>query len=113
MRTLIILAVGLLAVGCGKSEPLGSGKEYNAGLATVQNTTKEKPAKELTLEEEKVVGTYEISTVVILSNMSFLKTECLRVMKMVRKKEKELGSSSEKLKSEMKSMLVLEILLLF
>ena len=55
----IILMIGLLVVGCGKTEPLGSGSEYNAGLATDQNTTTANPVKELTLRE-KVIGTYEL-----------------------------------------------------
>ena len=58
MKTLIPILIGLLVVGCGKTEPLGSGNEYNAGLAIDQNTTTAKPVKELTLEE-KIVGTYE------------------------------------------------------
>ena len=58
MKSLIVLVVGLLSVGCGKTEPMGSGNEYNAELAIDQNTTKAKPVRELTLEE-KVVGEYE------------------------------------------------------
>jgi hypothetical protein len=58
MKLLISILIGLLVVGCGKTEPLGSGNEYNAGLAIDQNTTTAKPVKELTLEE-KIVGTYE------------------------------------------------------
>ena len=58
MKALIPVIIGLVVVGCGKTEPLGSGNEYNAGLATDQNTTTAKPVKELTLEE-KIVGTYE------------------------------------------------------
>ena len=59
MKSLIVLVVGLLAVGCGKTEPMGSGNEYNAELAIDQNTTKAEPVKELTPEEKKVVGAYE------------------------------------------------------
>jgi len=58
MKALISILMGLLVVGCGKTEPLGSGSEYNAGLAMDQNTTKAEPAKELSLEE-KVVGAYK------------------------------------------------------
>jgi len=46
MKVLIPIVIGLLVVGCEKSEPLGSGGEYNAGLATDQNTTKAESAKE-------------------------------------------------------------------
>ena len=64
MKSLIVLVVGLLSVGCGKTEPMGSGNEYNAELAIDQNTTKAEPVKELTPEEKKalrdsVVGEYE------------------------------------------------------
>ena len=78
MRTLIILVVGLLVVGCGKPEqPVNTyenkkrvgflshrteAKPVKEPMPTDQNTTKAKPvkeqARELTLEE-KVVGTYE------------------------------------------------------
>ena len=57
MKSLIVLVVGLLSVGCGKTEPMGSGNEYNAELAIDQNTTKAKPVRELTLEEK--VSEYE------------------------------------------------------
>jgi antitoxin component YwqK of YwqJK toxin-antitoxin module len=57
----ITLIIGLLVVGCGKTEPLGSGSEYNAGLATDQNTTKANPVKEIALKE-KAVGSYELKT---------------------------------------------------
>ena len=65
MKTLIVLVVGFLAVGCGKTEPMGSGNEYNAELAIDQNTTKAEPVKELTPEQKQkalrdsVVGEYE------------------------------------------------------
>ena len=58
-KSLIVLVVGLLSVGCGKTEPMGSGNEYNAELAIDQNTAKAKTVKELTPEEKKVVGSYE------------------------------------------------------
>ena len=60
MKVLISIVIGLLVVGCGKMEPLGSGNEYNTVLATDQNTTTAKPVKELTAEEKKVIGTYEL-----------------------------------------------------
>ena len=61
----ITLIIGLLVVGCGKTEPMGSGNEYNAELAIDQNTTEAEPVKELTLEEKQkalrdsVVGGHE------------------------------------------------------
>ena len=66
MKSLIVLVVGLLSVGCGKTEPMGSGNEYNAELAIDQNTTKAEPVKELTPEQKQkalrdsVVGEYEL-----------------------------------------------------
>jgi hypothetical protein len=64
MKPLLVLIAGLLAVGCGKTEPMGSGNEYNPELAIDQNTPKAEPVKELTPEEKKalrdsVVGEYE------------------------------------------------------
>ena len=64
-RILIVLVLGLLAVGCGKAEPMGSGNEYNAELAIDRNTTKAEPVKELTPEQKQkalrdsVIGEYE------------------------------------------------------
>ena len=67
MRTLIVLVVGLLAVGCGKPEkplepsqlPAEPPPATNAPpKPTDQNTTKAEPVKELTLEES-VLGEYE------------------------------------------------------
>ena len=74
MKSLIVLVVGLLVVGCGKPEqPVNTyenkkrvgflshrteTKPVKELTPTDQNTTKAKPVKELTLEE-KVVGEYE------------------------------------------------------
>ena len=58
MKTKLTLFVAVLAVGCGKTEPMESGNEYNAELAIDQNTPKAEPVKELTKED--VVGTYEL-----------------------------------------------------
>ena len=51
MKSLIVLAVGLLAVGCGKPEP--SLSSFKAEPSTHQG-------RKLSQEEEKVVGTYEL-----------------------------------------------------
>ena len=65
--TLIVLLVGLLAVGCGKTEQPLEPSQLNAEPSpatnappkpTDQNTTKAEPVKELTLEES-VLGEYE------------------------------------------------------
>jgi len=58
MRTLIILVVGLLAVGCGKPEQPVNTYENKKRVGFLSHRTEAKPVKELTLEE-KVVGTYE------------------------------------------------------
>ena len=51
-KTLIVLMVGMLAVGCGETEqPVNTDED---------KTQKQTPAKELTAEEKKVVGTYEL-----------------------------------------------------
>ena len=53
MKTLISILFVMMIVGCGKTEPMGSGNEYNA-----------EPVKELTAEEkalrDSVVGEYEL-----------------------------------------------------
>ena len=52
MKVLISIVIGLLVVGCGKAkQPTNT---------TQDNNTKAKPVKELTAEEKKVVGTYEL-----------------------------------------------------
>ena len=48
----ITLIIGLLVVGCGKQEQTDTNESTP--------TTTEKPDKELTAEEKKVVGTYEM-----------------------------------------------------
>ena len=66
MNSLIVLVVGLLAVGCGKTgqplEPSQLSAEPSPANSppkpTDQNTTKAEPVKELTLEES-VLGEYE------------------------------------------------------
>ena len=60
MKSLIVLVVGLLAVGCATMKDIGV--HLGAGKP---NSTKAEPAKELTAEEQKrrdsVVGEYEQS----------------------------------------------------
>jgi len=67
-RTLIILVVGLLAIGCGKTELTEEEKlgQADADVSIPTTNTNEvdgttvKPVKELTLEEKRVIGTYEV-----------------------------------------------------
>mgnify|MGYP001296685328 CR=1 FL=1 len=57
-KTLIVLMVGMLAVGCGKQEQTDANESTPTTNTNKVNGTTAKPVKELTLEE-KVVGTYE------------------------------------------------------
>ena len=52
MKVLIPILIGLLVVGCGES------KEEQSTETDENSNTPEKPVKELTAEEKKVVGTY-------------------------------------------------------
>jgi hypothetical protein len=52
MKTLIPILIGLLVVGCGESA------EEQSTETDENSNTPEKPVKELTAEEKKVVGTY-------------------------------------------------------
>ena len=57
MKTLIVLIAVMLAVGCpANRKPPHHGKE----VQTEENSKATKPVKELTPEEKKVVGTYEL-----------------------------------------------------
>ena len=49
----IVLIIGLLVVGCGEVE-------NGAYKHRPKQTTTAKPVKELTAEEKKVIGTYEL-----------------------------------------------------
>ena len=53
----ITLIIGLLVVGCGKQEQTDTNESTNTN--EVDGATA-KPVKELTLEEKKVIGTYEM-----------------------------------------------------
>ena len=55
----ITLIIGLLAVGCGKQEQTDTNESTPTTNTNEVDGTTEKPAKELTAEEKKVVGTYE------------------------------------------------------
>ena len=69
MKILIPILIGLLVVGCGEVEN-GAYKHRPKQTDTNESTpttntnevsgTTEKPAKELTAEEKKVIGTYEM-----------------------------------------------------
>jgi hypothetical protein len=64
MRTLIVLVVGLLAVGCGKPEQPVNTYENKKRVGFLSHRTEAKPVKEPTLEDqkalaEKVIGEYE------------------------------------------------------
>jgi hypothetical protein len=56
----ITLIIGLLIVGCGKQEQTDANKSTPTTNTNEVSGTTEKPVKELTKEEKKVVGTYEM-----------------------------------------------------
>jgi hypothetical protein len=56
----ITLIIGLLVVGCGKQEQTDANKSTPTTNTNEVSGTTEKPVKELTKEEKKVVGTYEM-----------------------------------------------------
>ena len=56
----ITLIIGLLVVGCGKQEQAGTNESTPTTNTNKVNGTTEKPVKELTAEEKKVIGTYEL-----------------------------------------------------
>ena len=55
----ITLIIGLLVVGCGKQEQADTNESTPTTNTNKVDGTTEKPVKELTAEEKKVVGTYE------------------------------------------------------
>ena len=60
MKTLILILIGLLVVGCGENEqPKEKVDNETPSKVDGKNSTAAKPVKELTLRE-KVVGTYEL-----------------------------------------------------
>ena len=56
----ITLIAGLLVVGCGKQEQADTNESTPTTNTNEVSGTTEKPVKELTKEEKKVVGTYEM-----------------------------------------------------
>ena len=58
MKSLIVLVVGLLSVGCGKPEQPVNTYENKKRVGFLSHRTEAKPVKELTAAE-RLVGTYE------------------------------------------------------
>ena len=56
----ITLVIGLLVFGCGKQEKAVTNESTPTTNTNEVDGTTEKPIKELTAEEKKVVGTYEM-----------------------------------------------------
>ena len=56
----ITLIIGLLVMGCGKQEQTDANESTPTTNTNEVSGTTEKPVKELTKEEKKVVGTYEM-----------------------------------------------------
>ena len=55
----ITLIIGLLVVGCGEQEQTDANESTPTTNTNEVDGTTEKPAKELTAEEKKVIGIYE------------------------------------------------------
>ena len=58
----ITLIIGLLVVGCGKQEQADTNESTPTTNTNKVDGATAKPVKGLTLEEEKVVGTYELKS---------------------------------------------------
>ena len=77
----ITLIIGLLVVGCGKQEQTDTNESTP--------TTTEKPVKELTAEEKKVVGTYEMGGEGFTIRAVFLDNGIIESYKNGKKEEEE------------------------
>ena len=98
MKTLIPILIGLLVVGCGEVEN-GAYKhrpkqtDTNESTPTTNtnkvNGTTEKPAKELTAEEKKVIGTYEMGGEGFTIRAVFLDNGIIESYKNGKKEEEE------------------------
>tara|TARA_B100001245_G_scaffold217338_1_gene185735 strand:+ start:206 stop:667 length:462 start_codon:yes stop_codon:yes gene_type:complete len=98
MKNLITLIIGLLVVGCGEVEN-GAYKhrpkqtDTNESTPTTNtnkvNGTTEKPAKELTAEEKKVIGTYEMKGEGFTIRAVFLDNGIIESYKNGKKEEEE------------------------
>ena len=89
MKT-ITLAIGLLVVGCGEVENGAykhRPKQADANESTP--TTTEKPVKELTAEEKKVIGTYEMGGEGFTIRAVFLDNGIIESYKNGKKEEEE------------------------
>ena len=60
MKPLLALIVSLMAVGCGKDKQPVNTYENKKRVGFLSHRTEAKPVRELTPEEKKVVGTYEL-----------------------------------------------------
>ena len=87
-KTLIVLMVGMLAVGCGKQEQTDANESTPTTNTNKVNGTTEKPVKELTAEE-KVVGTYEVSLGEDTMRMVFLENGIVERYENGKKEEEE------------------------
>ena len=77
----ITLIIGLLVVGCGKQEQADTNESTP--------TTTEKPVKELTAEEKKVIGTYEMGGEGFTIRAVFLDNGIIESYKNGKKEEEE------------------------
>ena len=77
----ITLIIGLLVMGCGKQEQTDTNESTP--------TTTEKPVKELTAEEKKVIGTYEMGGEGFTIRAVFLDNGIIESYKNGKKEEEE------------------------
>ena len=85
----ITLIIGLLVVGCGKQEQADTNESTPTTNTNKVDGTTEKPVKELTAEEKKVVGTYEMGGEGFTIRAVFLDNGIIESYKNGKKEEEE------------------------
>jgi len=92
----ITLIIGLLVVGCGKQEQTDANESTPSTNTNKVDGTTAKPVKELTLEEKKVVGTYEAKRVGDTYRVVLLENGIAEAYRSGKKEEKEVKWSISK-----------------
>ena len=85
----IILIIGLLVVGCGKQEQTDTNESTPTTNTNKADGATAKPVKELTAEEKKVVGTYEMEGEGFTIRAVFLDNGIIESYKNGKKEEEE------------------------